>query len=90
MILTDLKCMLRQGKYKPAWIQALRRTKLKVLVWIFTSGDAGVRSNERADHLAGTGPIEGALQMVESEVLIALKYSVKRRASRLKGKLKME
>ena len=35
-----------------------------------------MRGNERADHLAGTGPIECALQMGETEVHIALKCSV--------------
>ena len=40
-----------------------------------------MRGNERADHLAGTGPIECALQMGESEVLIALKYSVDKEES---------
>ena len=49
---------IEAGKFKPAWIEARRRTKLKMLMWVFTPGHAGVRSKERADHLAEAGLIE--------------------------------
>ena len=88
--MTDSQSMLRKieaGKFVPEWIDLIRNSHLKKLIWIFTPGHAGVKGNERADKLAGEAPIGGHLQMGETEVLNAMKENLDEETSSSKERL---
>ena len=75
LILTDSQSMLKKieaGSFRPEWIDLIKASQLRKLVWIYTPGHAGVKGNERADHLAGSADFGEDLEMGEKEILTAL------------------
>ena len=76
LIATDSQCLLKKlmaGNIKPEWKESINASKLKKLVWIYTPGHAGVRGNERADELAGTGNTSSDFQWCEADVMCEIR-----------------
>ena len=60
VIVTDSMSTLdkiRHGLFYHAWLNSIKASKLKKITFIFSPGHAGVKGNERADHLAGKAPV---------------------------------
>jgi hypothetical protein len=68
--------MLRKieaGWRRPEWLVSLRQSNLIMTSFIFVSGRAGVRGNERAGRLAGMAVISDGRAMDHADVLHALR-----------------
>ena len=63
---------IESGMMRPEWLEYIRDSRLKKIVWVYTPGHAGVKGNERADYLAGSAALGVPCVMGEKEVLIAL------------------
>ena len=64
VIVTDSESMLRRvrmGMLRAEWLASLRKSRVENIVWIFSSGHAGVLGNEQADRLAGSAQFGGIL-----------------------------
>ena len=71
IILTDsmsLLQMVKSGMGCPYWHTAKHSLRLQRLLWIYSSGHAGVSGNERVDRLASTADITYGLQLGRAEV----------------------
>ena len=71
IILIDSMNLLQKvesGMVCPIWHTAMHSLWLSRLLWIYCSGHAVVRGNERADRLARTADITSGLQLSRAEV----------------------
>ena len=55
------------------WVDLIRQDDIEMLNWIFCLGHAGVKSNERADFLAGQSLISGEITLDPPTVLAYVK-----------------
>ena len=72
VFLTDSQSTLRkieQGLLRNEWLEVLKGTTVRSIVWIFCPGHAGVRGNEAADRLAGSAVVGDTIRMDRAEVL---------------------
>ena len=65
--------LVRQGLHYADWLPIIQASELASITWIFSPGHAGVLGNERADVLAGTADVRGALIMDPPAVLSAVR-----------------
>ena len=74
-IVMDSQSILRKiqsGWMKPEWLEAINKSRLARIAWIFTPGHAGVCGNERADQMARVATISPNYTMGEMEILAVL------------------
>ena len=60
VFVTDSQSTLRKiqsNMLRSEWIEAINKSRLRSIVWIFCPGHAGVRGNEAADKLAGEATV---------------------------------
>ncbi len=80
-IVTDSMSMLRKieaGSTRKQWISSISESSLQKITWIFTPGHAGVKGNERADHLAGIAEMEEGKSMDRADIITAIKEKFKK------------
>ena len=73
---TDSICTLdlvRQGLHYAGWLSIIQVSELVSITCIFSPGHAGVLGNEKADGLAETVYVRGALIMYHQAVLSAIR-----------------
>jgi ribonuclease HI len=73
VIVSDSQSMIRKvesGWLRYEWMESIRASDLKCLVWIYCPGHAGVQGNERADRLASGAPVIGSLDMDKGDICI--------------------
>ena len=58
----------------PDWNVSMVDIHLRKLLWVYWSGHAGLKGNDRADKLAGKTTITSGLLLGSSEVLRSLRH----------------
>ena len=58
----------------PDWHVSMFDIHLRRILWVYCSGHAGVKGNDRADRLAGKATITDGLRLGRSEVLRSLRH----------------
>ena len=76
VLITDSMCTLRKiekGSLRAEWIQLIKATRIRSLIWIFCPGHAGVKGNEKADRLAGGATsVDSTVRPDKDEILKCL------------------
>ena len=79
-MLSDSMSMIQKikaGYVRRQWMQVIRNSSIQKLTFIFVPGHAGVKSNERADALAGNAAIENGSSMDRSDIINALRDNIR-------------
>ena len=78
IILTDPTILIQKvksGMGSPDWNVSIIDIHLRIFLWVYCPGHAGVKGNDRADRLAGkASTITNGLRLGRSEVLRNLKH----------------
>lgn len=59
------------------WLEAVNRTKIRSIAWIFCPGHAGVIGNDAADKLAGNAVVSDSVPMDRAEIMVKLAEKLK-------------
>ena len=76
-ILTDSMSLLQKvksGMGSPDWNVSMVDIHLRKLLWVYCSGHAGVKGNDRADRLTGKATLASGLLLGRPEVLRSLRH----------------
>ena len=65
---------VKSGTGSPDWNVSMADIHLRKLPWVYCTGPAGVKGNDRADRLAGKATLTGGLLLGRSEVLRSLEH----------------
>ena len=77
IILTDATSLLQKvksGMENPDWNASVVDIHFRKLLWVYCTGQAGVKGNDRADRPAGKATPTSGLLLGRSEVLRSLKH----------------
>jgi ribonuclease HI len=85
VFVTDSQSTLRKiqrNMLRSEWIDAIKGSDVRSIVWIFCPGHAGVKGNEAADKLAGAATANESIQMDRADIIDKLSRKLKEEDNR--------